>query len=794
MNLNQDHNTLKKEIDEWNKNRIDLFEISIPNKDLEYFGVVRFYHQSNNTSTHSKCIRISSSWSTENIIHVLMEKFRPDMKMLSNEKHCLYEVHSNGDERMLQQDDKPLKVQLMWGRQDRDGRFIFKREKEINGSTFKRKLSKREKKQLKKQEKKDKLSSELPTKSSIAETHFSDIPDTNLHRTISNPETLVKRRRQTKIERILKNLNNLAMDSIAIKTKIYIGIQNYKGGIGSVTININPTDSTVVIIKKTLIALGLEPQDYFNYLLMKSLKVSRSKVKIIVDVADRPIGDMVNWSNENGKSHSQTTLSNLKNVKFTLKGATPALLMEMERFHDSVPSLENKFKSHNTIILLEIKLNPKYDVRKSDIKNAFISFGKAIELGCGKHSIGSSRKSDTNILNENRDNLILLDGSDIEKYHAKIIVTEDSVQVEPVLRNCLMYIKSNLVTERSLLKDGDIVCIGTNALFKVYDSRDQTIKSIAFLTAMMTQYQQKLYHSNGNASDKSSMSILSKPSLIENGSQHEHNIENVVHDAPQKYKYRKISKLPLILEFNHPDELISSVVWSINTQTVPFKHGPAYIFYLACRQFIENESLYVEELASFVHKICMAFSGIVEKSVNSSVNLAFWIANISEFLHFIKYDVDICRVVPTKLVLKLSQILETSFYHLIDQLQLKTEPSMLDFMDQSDADLSNGQYVENPNLLDGLLHLFSSTMPMLRRCRINAALAIQLFSQLFYFVNMWLFNKLVQCDPNYPLRCNRVWGSRLRRRIEKIEIWAEKQDQINDLIDNSNIAEYEDFE
>lgn len=64
-------------------------------------------------------------------------------------------------------------------------------------------------------------------------------------------------------------------------------------------------------------------------------------------------------------------------------------------------------------------------------------------------------------------------------------------------------------------------------------------------------------------------------------------------------------------------------------------------------------------------------------------------------------------------------------------------------------------------------------MSLLRRCRVNAALTIQLFSQLFHFINMWLFNKLVQ-EPQEGY-ITRKWGIRLKRRLNRVEIWAEKQ-------------------
>lgn len=38
--------------------------------------------------------------------------------------------------------------------------------------------------------------------------------------------------------------------------------------------------------------------------------------------------------------------------------------------------------------------------------------------------------------------------------------------------------------------------------------------------------------------------------------------------------------------------------------------------------------------------------------------------------------------------------------------------------------------------------ILGSGMTLLRRCRANAALTIQLFSQLFHFINMAIFNKV----------------------------------------------------
>lgn len=66
-------------------------------QELEFHGVVRFFFQGGiGASVITKCIRVSSTASTREVIDVLIEKFRPDMRMLNQNKYALYEVHVNG--------------------------------------------------------------------------------------------------------------------------------------------------------------------------------------------------------------------------------------------------------------------------------------------------------------------------------------------------------------------------------------------------------------------------------------------------------------------------------------------------------------------------------------------------------------------------------------------------------------------------------------------------------------------------------------------------------------------------
>ncbi|KAJ0062901.1 hypothetical protein NL108_008203, partial [Boleophthalmus pectinirostris] len=120
---------LSKVIHEWNSSRLDLFEISPPDQNLEFHGVMRFYlEDSSGENIATKCLRVSSVWTTEHLLHLLSEKISPDLKRLSGAL-CLWEVQA-GKERRLEPEERPLVAQLNWNRNNREGRFVLKTEKD----------------------------------------------------------------------------------------------------------------------------------------------------------------------------------------------------------------------------------------------------------------------------------------------------------------------------------------------------------------------------------------------------------------------------------------------------------------------------------------------------------------------------------------------------------------------------------------------------------------------------------------------------------------------------------------
>lgn len=57
---------------------------------------MRFYFQDSGQKVATKCIRVASDATSQDVIETLIEKFRPDMRMLSVPEYALYEIHENG--------------------------------------------------------------------------------------------------------------------------------------------------------------------------------------------------------------------------------------------------------------------------------------------------------------------------------------------------------------------------------------------------------------------------------------------------------------------------------------------------------------------------------------------------------------------------------------------------------------------------------------------------------------------------------------------------------------------------
>jgi afadin len=181
---------------------------------------------------------------------------------------------------------------------------------------------------------------------------------------------------------------------------------------------------------------------------------------------------------------------------------------------------------------------------------------------------------------------------------------------------------------------------------------------------------------------------------------------------------------------------------------------------------------------------------IVQERYADPPSLAFWMANASELLHFLKSDRHICAFSLDGQDL-LAEAVQIAFRNASVCLTAELLQSMPPMLSPPSSQVAEGQpeQPEEEAATAQVLSVLSSTMGLLRRCRVNAALTIQLFSQLFHALNAALFNRLVGLDsPRLPASashhllpppganlCSRQWGLSLSRRLRRLEAWAERQ-------------------
>lgn len=136
-------------------------------------------------------------------------------------------------------------------------------------------------------------------------------------------------------------------------------------------------------------------------------------------------------------------------------------------------------------------------------------------------------------------------------------------------------------------------------------------------------------------------------------------------------------------------------------------------------------------------------------------------ANSSEFLHFLKSDRHISAFsVQAQEVL--AESVQTAFRNLVSIFHVELSATLSQFLSEN---------IEHDSAAGLVLSVLGSAMALLRRCRVNAALTIQLFSQLFHYINVVSFNKFVSTSH----MCTSAWGKALGDRLSLLEMWAEKQ-------------------
>ncbi|XP_052442010.1 afadin isoform X15 [Carassius gibelio] len=782
-------------INHWNANRLDLFEISQPTEDLEFHGVMRFYFQDRVAGNFAtKCIRVSSTATTQDVIETLAEKFRPDMRMLSSPKYSLYEVHVSGEERKLDLDEKPLVVQLNWNKDDREGRFVLKNENDImpkrtltNGpekekegviQNFKRTLSKKEKKKEKKREKEafsripdgddPTLNREDGENSRLAAEVYKDMPETSFTRTISNPEVVMKRRRQQKLEKRMQEFRSGdGRPDSGGTLRIYA--DSLKPNIPYKTILLSTTDMADFAVAEALEKYGLEKENPRDYCIAQVIHVNDKPVKeAILDDTDCPLQILRDWT------------SDKEALVFQLKKRPPDYAPRKGRKPDN-----RMGPPHGSIPPEKLPYLVELSPDGSDSRDK----PKLYRLQHSVTEVGSDQSEDGNIQ---------LFGPGILPHHCDLMHEDGLVTVTPVSLDAETFVDGQRISDTTVLRSGVTLQFGATHVFKFVDpSYDHSMSKRDPGPMMKGRHKsgsvpETTFDLHGDVHSSSALPTSKSSGKLEmerSGNSERGLVKPMIRGEQQDFnKHDGRSQdgpeliLPASIEFreNSEDAFLSAIINYTNSSTVHFKLSPTYVLYMTCRYVMSSQyrpdispSERTHKVIAIVNKMVSMMEGVIQeiaegdqKQKNIAGALAFWMANASELLNFIKQDKDLSRITLDAQDV-LAHLVQMAFKYLVHCLQSDLNNYMPAFLEDPDE-----QNPQRPKIED-VLHTLTGAMSLLRRCRVNAALTIQLFSQLFHFINMWLFNKLVtEADSGL---CSHYWGAILRQQLSHIEAWAEKQ-------------------
>ncbi|KAF6270188.1 afadin, adherens junction formation factor [Rhinolophus ferrumequinum] len=791
---------------------------------------MRFYFQDKAAGNFAtKCIRVSSTATTQDVIETLAEKFRPDMRMLSSPKYSLYEVHVSGEERRLDIDEKPLVVQLNWNKDDREGRFVLKNENDAvppkkaqsNGpekqekegviQNFKRTLSKKEKKEKKKREKEAmRQASDKDDRpfqghdienSRLAAEVYKDMPETSFTRTISNPEVVMKRRRQQKLEKRMQEFRSSdGRPDSGGTLRIYA--DSLKPNIPYKTILLSTTDPADFAVAEALEKYGLEkenPKDYCIARVMLPPGAQHSDEKgakeIILDDDECPLQIFREWPGDKGI------------LVFQLKRRPPDYIPKKTKKHVDGKPVKGKDRAEGSgygsalppeKLPYLVELSPGrrnhfayYSSHTSEDGSDSRDKPKLYRLQLSVTEVGTEKFDD---------NSIQLFGSGIQPHHCDLTNMDGVVTVTPRSMDAETYVEGLRISETTVLQSGMKVQFGASHVFKFVDpSQDHALARRPAEGGLTVKgprqkpgiVQETTFDLGGDVhsgtalpTSKSTTRLDSDRGPSASSPAERGMVKPMVRVEHQEYRRQESRTqdapgpevtLPASVEFRESseDSFLSAIINYTNSSTVHFKLSPTYVLYMACRYVLSSQyrpdvspTERTHKVIAIVNKMVSMMEGVIQKQKNIAGALAFWMANASELLNFIKQDRDLSRITLDAQDV-LAHLVQMAFKYLVHCLQSELNNYMPAFLDDPEENS-----LQRPKI-DDVLHTLTGAMCLLRRCRVNAALTIQLFSQLFHFINMWLFNRLVT-DPESGL-CSHYWGAIIRQQLGHVEAWAEKQ-------------------
>lgn len=717
---------------------------------------MRFYFQDAGQKVATKCVNVTSFLSTKDVIDILIEKFRPDMRMLSVPEYGLYEIHENGDERKLESEERPLLVQLEWNKDDREGRFLLRRMDEKTRDlastneepSLKRKLSKKErkkheklvKKQQKEQDKANAAVNKLKDKNGIATKLYNELPETSFTRSISNPEAVMKRRRAQKLEKRLQEFSLEGGQEAGGTLRIFG--ETINKDVSYKTLLLSTKDTASYVVKQILEKYGKEDEDPNNYCL----------VQLIVPQSATTNGG------DNSSVHDLNASSTLR-----------------ESFLDDndIPLLINQNHDRSKgILTFHIRQRPA-DFQKHRKKKP----PRSQVQGNPLHPLVVQQLNQRLQINNNHEQYSNQNSPQASSQTSGSV--HDTINLPPPFETTqnvpTMYHSNN----------------GGMLQYPQQLPQNQHSMSATLIAPPRLNSNQ---HMNNIPSTNGTMTRLnySQPNMIPNQV-----IQNG-HFAPQSQTQYNVQGandqiLPALIQVKEEveDIFLNHVITHINPTNLVQRLAPTYVLYMVSRY--RASTLFHPELQApsraelfvpFTRKIASIIRNTIEIHQDDPTFLAFWLANSSELSHFYKNDKHLSHF-----TLEAQEILDTSirasFKYLLNCKQAELNEVLYMFFDErDDTEIRHADLRSELSSVAPLIAVLQQTMDTVKKNRVNPEFAVQLYNYLFHHISKWLFDRLVgvyDCHPisingrhiNFAAYCNRFWGDKLYRRLSAIMAWTE---------------------
>uniref|UniRef100_UPI00358FF7A0 afadin-like isoform X1 n=2 Tax=Myxine glutinosa TaxID=7769 RepID=UPI00358FF7A0 len=741
-NLESQRVHLLEDIRRWNAQHPALLELSMPEQDLSFCGVVKLCYKEDTTAVAvTKCVQLQSTSTTLDTLRLFSEKLHvePDSDWGSSSL-SLHELLPGTGERQLEDVERPLLLQLGW---PKEGRFLVRNKV-------------------------------LLEPGGDDNTKMENIQCATNTQRVAILRQGGKNRQSKRMSRWRHSLRSLLLDGETGQNTSSNGHEDTESSETGVMMSfetsclgssprkcsllLSPVESAHSVVTRLLHHRGVrdEPRSYCLAQVVKPCGPGEAWESEL-DEGEFPFKILQSWSDNNGR------------LMFQLRRKLSTFsLRERRGSRDSLAPSTTSTAVADTISLgpSENETLPESPPGSNTDKEADEAFGDVeggeqsmpflLDLKPAESSpglfflqydeliIGSERcKSGQEIR-------IVVTGPGIHPRHCHISKDTGHVTVTPCGPETEVRVEGQNIEGPTPLKPGAILQLGDAKFLKLaYEGQVPEVQAVN--PAAVTSNIKK--ESEQQPNQNSSSPLCSSPRTKTTHSSERH--------------------LPLYIKINGNGMAEDAFLDGLLPQMDAIPHGfpltPAYTVYSACR-FLLSES-YMGGKASCDQAALLAkkASDLLERRVEESPHLlvsVYLMANASELLFFLQKDKDLQE---TTIVAQesLACSTQTAFCVLVDGLQEALQQELPALLQDSDT-------AEEPRKHIGhVLTLFSDLAEALQQTCVNLALLVQIFSRLFALLGVFLFN-VVMRDTELGLR-SRYWGCKLGERLVSLVAWAEQR-------------------